>query len=54
MNAIVLIALKRSYTFVVLGILIAIFGGLVARRTPTDIFTNIRIPVVAWSGLTRV
>jgi multidrug efflux pump subunit AcrB len=56
MNAIVLIALKRPYTFVVLGILIAIFGGLAARRTPTDIFPNIRIPVVAvvwtYTGLT--
>jgi hypothetical protein len=28
LNAIVLIALKRPYTFVVLGILIVIFGGL--------------------------
>jgi multidrug efflux pump subunit AcrB len=56
MNAIVLIALKRPYTFVVLAILIAIFGGLAARRTPTDIFPNIRIPVVAvvwtYTGLT--
>jgi hypothetical protein len=30
MNAIVLIALKRPYTLVVLGILNAIFGGLAA------------------------
>ena len=56
MNAIVLVALKRPYTFVVLGILIAIFGGLAARRTPTDIFPDIRIPVVAvvwtYTGLT--
>ena len=56
MNAIVLIALKRPYTFVVLAILIAIFGGLAARHTPTDIFPNIRIPVVAvvwtYTGLT--
>jgi multidrug efflux pump subunit AcrB len=56
MNALVLIALKRPYTFVVLGILIAIFGGLAARRTPTGIFPNIRIPVVAvvwtYTGLT--
>jgi multidrug efflux pump subunit AcrB len=56
MNAIVLIALKRPYTFVVLAILIAIFGGLAARRTPTDIFPNVRIPVVAvvwtYTGLT--
>ncbi len=56
MNAIVIMALKRPYTFVVLAILILIFGGLAARRTPTDIFPNIRIPVVAvvwtYNGLT--
>jgi Cu/Ag efflux pump CusA len=56
MNAIVLIALKRPYTFVVLAILILIFGGRAVLRTPTDIFPNIGIPVVAvvWSynGLT--
>src|ERR1700719_5031593 len=47
MNAIVLIALKRPYTFVVLAILILIFGGRAALSTPTDIFPNIGIPVVA-------
>src|SRR6202453_1961315 len=47
MNQIVLIALKRPYTFVVLAILIALFGGLAVWRTPTDIFPSIRIPVVA-------
>jgi multidrug efflux pump subunit AcrB len=56
MNAIVLIALKRPYTFVVLAILILIFGGRAAMRTPTDIFPNIAIPVVAavwtYNGLT--
>ena len=56
MNEIVLIALKRPYTFVVLAILIALFGGLAVWRTPTDIFPAIRIPVVAvvwtYSGLT--
>ena len=56
MNAIVLIALKRPYTFVVLAILILIFGGRAVLRTPTDIFPNIGIPVVAivwtYSGLT--
>jgi len=44
---IVQIALKRPYTFVVLSMLIAIFGTLAALRTPTDIFPNIKIPVVA-------
>jgi multidrug efflux pump subunit AcrB len=56
MNAIVLIALKRPYTFVVLAILILIFGGRAALSTPTDIFPNIGIPVVAavwtYNGLT--
>ena len=56
MNAIVLMALKRPYTFVVLAILILIYGVLAAVRTPTDIFPNIRIPVVAvvwtYNGLT--
>ena len=56
MNAIVVMALKRPYTFVVLAILILIFGVLAAIRTPTDIFPNIRIPVVAvvwtYNGLT--
>ena len=56
MNAIVLIALKRPYTFVVLAILILIFGARAVLRTPTDIFPNIGIPVVAivwtYSGLT--
>src|SRR6202167_1544769 len=55
-NAIVLIALKRPYTFAVLAILILIFGGRAALRTPTDIFPNIGIPVVAvvwtYGGLT--
>src|SRR5579863_7380305 len=56
MNTIVQIALKRPYTFVVLAILILIFGGRAALRTPTDIFPNIGIPVVAavwtYNGLT--
>ena len=43
---IVQIALKRPYTFVVLAMLIAIFGTLAAVRTPTDIFPN-KIPVVS-------
>ncbi len=56
MNAIVIMALKRPYTFVVLAILILIFGVRAAGRTPTDIFPDIRIPVVAvvwtYNGLT--
>ena len=51
MNAIVLVALRRPYTFVVLAILILLFGIMAALKTPTDIFPNIRTPVVAtvWS-----
>src|SRR5467141_809018 len=40
-------ALKRPYTFVVLAILIFIFGGHAIVRTPTDIFPNIDILVVS-------
>ena len=47
MNAIVLIALKRPYTFVVLAILILLFGASAVLKTPTDIFPPIKIPVVA-------
>ena len=44
---IVLTALRRPYTFVVLAVLIAIFGLRSAMQTPTDIFPNINIPVVS-------
>ncbi len=47
MNAIVVMALRQKLTFVVLAILILVFGGLATLRTPTDIFPNIGIPVVA-------
>src|SRR5258708_31936508 len=47
MNAIVVVALKRPYTFVVLAILILLFGGMAVFKTPTDIFPPIKIPVVA-------
>jgi multidrug efflux pump subunit AcrB len=47
MLAIVRLALRRPYTFVVLAILILIFGTLSALRTPTDIFPDIKIPVIA-------
>jgi multidrug efflux pump subunit AcrB len=46
MNAIVRIALGRPYTFVVLALLLLIIGPLAALRTPTDIFPDIRIPVI--------
>ena len=41
------IALTRPYTFVVLAVLILIVGPLAALRTPTDIFPEIRIPIIA-------
>ena len=41
------VALRRPYTFVVMGMLICIFGVMAWVRTPTDIFPSIRIPVVA-------
>ena len=47
MNALVRIALSRPYTFVVLALLLLIVGPLAALRTPTDIFPEIRIPVIA-------
>ena len=47
MLGIVRIALQRPYTFVVLALLILIIGPLTALRTPTDIFPNINIPIVA-------
>src|SRR6266851_933757 len=47
MLALVRVALKRPYTFVVLALLILIVGPLSAMRTPVDIFPEIRIPVIA-------
>jgi multidrug efflux pump subunit AcrB len=44
---IVRVALQRPYTFIVLALLILIAGPLAAMRTPTDIFPEIRIPVIA-------
>jgi CzcA family heavy metal efflux pump len=46
LNAIVRIALSRPYTFIVMAVLIAIFGVMAALRTPTDIFPEIRVPVI--------
>jgi multidrug efflux pump subunit AcrB len=50
---IVEVALRRPYTFIVLALLLPIFGLLVLLGTPlqkgmpTDIFPNIRIPIIA-------
>ena len=44
---VVRVALQRPYLFVVLALLIAIFGVLAALNTPTDIFPSLNIPVVS-------
>src|SRR6202453_3150333 len=44
---IVRIALDCPYTFIVLALLILILSPVMILRTPTDIFPNINIPVVA-------
>ncbi|MDI3465425.1 MAG: CzcABC family efflux RND transporter, transmembrane protein [Nitrospira sp.] len=55
MKQIVAIALRRPYTFVVMSILIVLFGGMTIQHMPTDVLPNILIPVtsVVWiySGL---
>ena len=45
------IALSRPYTFVVLALLVLIMSIVAISRTPTDIFPDIDIPVIAvdWS-----
>jgi multidrug efflux pump subunit AcrB len=47
MVGIVKLALQRPYTFIVMALLILIFGVASALRTPTDIFPNINIPVIS-------
>ena len=51
MNGIVRIALQRPLTFIVMAVLILIFGGIAAVTTPADIFPDIKIPSIAaaWS-----
>jgi len=52
---IVRIALSRPYTFIVAALVIVLLTPVVLLRTPTDVFPNIDIPVVAvcwgYSGL---
>ncbi|HEY1837844.1 MAG TPA: efflux RND transporter permease subunit [Rhizomicrobium sp.] len=43
---IVRVALERPLTFIVMAILIAIIGPLAAMQMPTDIFPDIKIPVI--------
>ncbi|HEU4982767.1 MAG TPA: efflux RND transporter permease subunit [Acidobacteriaceae bacterium] len=44
---IVRLALRRPYTVVVIALLLMILGPLAVLRTPTDVFPNIDIPVIA-------
>ncbi|HUK90291.1 MAG TPA: efflux RND transporter permease subunit, partial [Blastocatellia bacterium] len=44
---IVRVALNRPYTFVVVSLLVIILTPIVLLRTPTDVFPNINIPVIA-------
>ena len=50
MNGLVRIALSRPLTFIVMALMILIFGGIAAVTTPADIFPDIKIPsiAVAW------
>ncbi len=50
MKQLVLVALRKPYTFVVLAILILAFGALTVVKAPTDVFPNIQMPVssVVW------
>src|SRR5712671_5051115 len=47
MIGIVKLALRRPYTFIVMALLIMIFGIGSALRTPIDIFPSINIPVIS-------
>lgn len=50
MNKLVQIALSKPYTFVVLAVLIVVFGALAVTEAPTDVFPVIQIPVssIVW------
>src|SRR5207247_6350697 len=41
------LSLNRPYTFIVMALLILIASPVIILRTPTDIFPNIDIPVIA-------
>src|SRR5947209_1365971 len=47
MIGIIKLALRRPYTFIVMALLIMIFGVGSALRTPIDIFPSINIPVIS-------
>jgi len=46
---IIKVALNRPYTFIVLAVLILLISPVMILRTPSDIFPNINIPVIAVS-----
>src|ERR1700753_2217782 len=46
---IVKLALDRTYTFIILALLILLLSPVIILRTPVDSFPNINIPVVAIS-----
>src|SRR6201996_9787834 len=46
MSWMVRVALERPLTFIVMAILIVIIGPLAAMQMPTDIFPDIRVPVI--------
>src|ERR1700744_3991795 len=50
MNGIGRIVLRRPLTFIVMAVLILIFGAIAAVTTPADIFPDIKVPsiAVAW------
>src|ERR1700757_2958304 len=48
---IVRLALDRPYTFVVLALLILLLSPFVILRTATDIFPNVKLPVIAVSWI---
>ena len=44
---IVRLALRRPYTFVVAALVLLLMTPFVLKRTPTDIFPSINIPVIS-------
>jgi multidrug efflux pump subunit AcrB len=47
MLGIIRIALQRPLTFIVMAVMILIFGGIAAVKTPADIFPDIKVPAIA-------
>jgi CzcA family heavy metal efflux pump len=47
MLGLIRIALQRPLTFIVMAVMMLIFGGLAAVKMPADIFPDIRVPAIA-------